>query len=244
MMLDIKNTSRDWKLFLQELAAEAVRDADTTPPEMALHNVLHDLSLVARAYAGRLDDVERGSGDDDLKQLVPDEASQLVTDAPSATPVGPVSPSELPDWLLETIRSMSDEIEALKVRLSALEGQAQISSIVPTETYRVDELTIFDEDRSAWNSVERARSALRGMIGREHQKRTRIRQAILARVTMLTALPGELTSDERAELRQHQDRAAELGEIDAIAGVKLDEIAGIDDLVTLREYDPIKGWPE
>lgn len=248
MALDINNTARDWKKFLGELAAEAARDADATPREMALHNVLHDLHLVAMAYAERLD-VERGEdvegADDNLKQLVPGEDAQLVTDPkPAASDAGPVSPSVLPDWLLETLRNMGEEIELLKARVLALESEQQRTMIVPAPQYAVDEISVIDEDRSAWNSVDRARGALRGMIGREHQKRARIRQAILARVTMLATQPGELSSDERAELRQHQDRAAELAEIDAIAGVKLDEIAGIDDLLALREYDHLDGWPQ
>lgn len=247
MTLDIKNTARDWHTFLQELANEAARDADATPKDMALHNVLHDLHLVARAYAERLD-IERGVDlaveTDNLKQLVPGEDVQLVTDpTPAAPSAEPVSPSALPDWLLETLRNMGEEILRLQDRVSALENQQQLTSIIPSTQYQIDEISIVDEDRSAWNSVDRARSALRGMVAREHQKRARIRQTILARVTML-ATQRELSSDEKAELQQHQDRAAELGEIDALAGVKLDEIAGIDDLVQLREYDEKKGWPE
>lgn len=247
MMLDIKNTARDWRKFLSDLADEATRDAKATSEDLALHNVLHDLSLVAKAYAERLD-ISRGDdvadeSEDNLKQLAPERAVQLVTDAHSAALAGPVSPSVLPGWLLETLRQMGEEIERLKDRVFALENQQQISTIVPVAQYAIDDINIVDEDRSAWNSVDRARAALRGMISREHQKRARIRQTILSRVTMLAG-QREISSDERAELQQHQDRAAELGEIDAIAGVKLDEIAGIDDLLVLREYDEKKGWPE
>jgi hypothetical protein len=246
MALDINNTARDWKKFLSDLAAEAARDADNTPRDFALYNVLYDLHLVALAYSERLV-IERGEdveADDNLKQLVPGE-TQLVTDVPlAASDAGPVSPSVLPDWLLETLRNMGEEIERLKARVLALENNQQLTVITPAPQYAVEEISVIDEDRSAWNSVDRARAALRGMVGREHQKKSRIRQAILARVTMLATQPGELSADERAELRQHQDRAAELAEIDAIAGVKLDEIAGIDDLIQLREYDHLKGWPQ
>jgi len=247
MTLNIKNTARDWRSFLVELAAEAARDADSTPVEYALHDVLHDLSLVAAAYSERLDTLrgEEGAadGESELKQLVPGETGQLVTDVPTAAQAGPVSPSELPDWLLETLRSMGAEIDDLKARVSELELNAQKASIIPAPQYAVDEVGIYDEDRSAWNSVGRARSALRGMIGREHQQRARIRQTILARVTML-ATQQELTQDEKAELRQHQDRADELATIDAIAATKIDEVEGIDDLLALREYDTRGGWPQ
>lgn len=246
MPLNIKNSAREWHTFLQELAAEAARDADATPRDMALHNVLHDLHLVAMAYAERLDVVRGEEADDDnLKQLVPGEDAQLVTDpTPAAPSAEPVSPSALPDWLLETLRSMGEEILRLQDRVSALENQQHLTSIIPSTQYAIDEIAVVDEDRSAWNSVDRARSALRGMVGREHQKRARIRQAILARVTALANGRDELTPDEKVEMQQHRDRATELAEIDALAGVKLDEIAGIDDLVQLREYDEKKGWPE
>lgn len=247
MTLNIKNTARDWRSFLVELAAEAARDADSTPAEYALHDVLHDLSLVAAAYSERLD-VLRGEegaaeGESELKQLVPEGTAQLVTDVPVAASAGPVSPSVLPDWLLETLRNMGNEIESLRSRVSALEDNAQKQIITPAPLYAVDEVGIFDEDRMAWNSVGRARSALRGMIGREHQQRARIRQTILARVTSL-AMQQELTADERAELAQHRDRADELATIDAIAASKIGEVEGIDDLLVLREYDTRGGWPQ
>jgi hypothetical protein len=248
MTLNIKNTARDWRSFLVELAAEAARDADSTPAEYALHDVLHDLSLVAAAYSERLDVLRGEEGaaenEDELKQLVPEGTVQLVTDVPlAAATAGPVSPSELPDWLLETLRSMGNEIESLRSRVAALEDNAQKQTITPAPQYALDEVGIFDEDRMAWNSVGRARSALRGMIGREHQQRARIRQAILARVTSL-AMRQELDADERAELAQHRDRADELATIDAIAASKIGEVEGIDDLLVLREYDTRAGWPQ
>lgn len=248
MTLNIKNTARDWRSFLVELAAEAARDADSTPAEYALHDVLHDLSLVAAAYSERLDVLRGEEGaaeaEGELKQLVPGETGQLVTDVPPAAPTaGPVSPSELPDWLLETLRNMGAEIDDLRVRVAALELNAQKTVITPAPQYAVDEVGIFDEDSSAWNSVGRARSALRGMIGREHQQRARIRQAILARVTAL-AMQQDLDADERAELAQHRDRADELATIDAIAATKIDEVEGIDDLEVLRTYNARGGWPQ
>ena len=247
MTLNIKNTARDWRSFLVELAAEAARDADSTPSEYALHDVLHDLSLVAAAYSERLD-VLRGEesaveGESELKRLVPEGANQLVTDAPDAAQAGPVSPSELPDWLLETLRNMGAEIDDLRARVAVLELNAQKTSITPAMQYAVDEVGIFDEDSRAWNSVGRARSALRGIIGREHQQRARIRQAILARVTSL-AMRQDLDADERAELAQHRDRAEELATIDAVAASKIDEVEGIDDLEVLRTYNARGGWPQ
>lgn len=244
-MLNINNTATDWHKFLASLADEAARDADATAPEFALHGVLHDLSLVARAYASRLD-VERGrEGANELKQSAPVSDDQLVTDRVSAEPSAePVSPSVLPGWLLETLATMGKEIEELRRRVEYLENNQQKSVVTPSMPYALNEAEIYDEDRSAWNTVDRARAALRGMLAREHQQRARIRQTVLLRVTALANQPGDLTADEKAELRQHQVRAEELAQIDAICGVKLDEIAGTDDLLMLREFDVKKGWPE
>ena len=113
---------------------------------------------------------------------------------------------------------------------------------VDVSSLRLDPAVILDDDRTAWDSIDRARAALRSMVIRKHRDMTMIRQRVLERVAALARQPVR-TSDENAELGQHEARAHELAEIDAIAGVKLDEIAGLDDLELARLFDVEKGWP-
>lgn len=237
-MLNIDNTATSWHEFLVSLATEAKRDADATDVRFALHGVLNDLANVALAYANRLE-LERGN---DLKQPAP--AEHLVTASAGAAPsAGPASPSELPGWLLETLQSMGLRIEGLEARVAYLEENANKTTIAPSPPFSYDAIDVIDEDRSAWNTVDRARSALRGMIMREHRQRAASRQAILSRIASL-ALDPDKDGMVAAEIRQHQMRADELATIDAVAGVMLDEISAIDDLLTLREYNVRKGWPQ
>lgn len=264
-MINIDNTASGWHDFLRSLAQEAERDAGALDARFTLHGVLSDLANVARAYAGRLE-IERGR-DDEIRRAT-NELSQLVTAGASVTatvepasPSGvsgrspdtiafqapplvapPALPAELPDWLMSAIADMAERISKLEARVAELEAAPR--QYVPiTPQFAHDVVDVIDEDRTAWNTVDRARSALRGMVMREHRRLSASRQAILSRVAslMIDAKDGDTLVS--AELRQHKDRAEELANIDAIMGVKLDEIAGIDDLLALREYDPLRGWP-
>jgi hypothetical protein len=238
--MDIDNTASSWFDFLQQLAAEADRDAAATDTRFALHGVLTDLAHVARAYSGRLE-LERTPAPE--QSVEADAGVGLVADpavAEGAIPDGPVSPSEPPDWLLSAFQNLAARVEDLEGRVSVLE---QSRTSIPVGAFGLLETEVFDEDRTAWNSVTRARAALRGMIGREHKARAAARQAILARVVALALAPDN-DSETQAEIRQHQQRADELATIDAIAGVKVDEVEAIDDLLALREYDVKKGWPQ
>ncbi len=266
-MIDIDNTASSWFDFLTQLSEEAKRDSETLDPRFALHGILADLSNVAAAYAGRLETEQR----QDLSRPVDGADPLLVTEpAPVAPAAEPVSPSEtsdrpvettftgdqpmdaspqvlppteaaIPGWLLDALADMARRIEELEARVTQLEQKPR-DYVSVKDPYQLDLIDVIDEDRTAWNSVDRARAALRGMIMREHRRLSASRQAILSRLAAL-ALDPDRDGLVGAELRQHRDRAQELASIDAIMGVKLDEIAGNDDLLALREYDPLKGWP-
>jgi len=246
------NTAESWGAALLQLAAEAEHDAGEHDTGLALHVTLTDLSQIARAYAGRLvDTTHTGKVIEPARESLPliPELAWPTEEAPAVPLPGGVgfvdlligaeiSPAAtLPDWLADTLRD-------LDARLTALENRANFDTVAPAALFGLDPVPLADDDRSAWDSIDRARAALRGMVIREHRSRASIRQKVLERVTALARTP-DVASDAAlsAELRQHEGRAQELAEIDAIAGVKLDEIAGLDDLDLARLFDVGKGWP-
>ena len=239
MDIRVDNTATSWNEFLVALALEADRDAEATDPQFALRGVLTDLALVARSYAGRLE-IERGP---ELKQpVVAGAEAELVTEPAAATPVElSRSPSELPDWLLETLKNMGIQIEDLQRRVAYLEDNLNKVVIAPSPPFMLEEE--INEDRDTWNSVGYARVQLRAMVNLEHKKRAASRQAIFRRVAFLASQPDR-DGSAAAEIRQHNARAEELSMIDAVCGVKIDEIEALDDLLALREYDVQKGWPQ
>lgn len=251
------NNAASWGAFLLKVADEAEHDAGQHDTALALHVTLKDFANVARAYVDRLG-VERTG-----KMAEPATAVGFV-DLPPGDQAPPASPEvfgvsalsetvealsekvarlgELPDWLLDAINLMRKKIEDLEARVTDLENNQQ-KRTVDVSSLRLDPAAVFvDDDRTAWDSIDRARAALRGMVIRKHRDLTAIRQRVLARVTALARQP-ERSNDEKAELTQHEARAHELAEIDAIAGVKLDEIAGLDDLELARLFNVEKGWP-
>lgn len=245
--LNIDNTAKSWGEFLQSLADEAARDAASLRPDLALHGILNDLSLVARAYVERVN-LERGN---DVKR----SAEVPVAEAPATPLEAPLDVGEpvarKPDgWLLDTLADMHNRFGALEARIESLEARVdylernqKLTSVAPV-AYLIESENV-DEDPAVWDSIDRARAALRGMVAREHRERAASRQRILERVASLAGSP-ERDSSIDAEIRQHQARADELGKIDAIAGGKMDEIAGLLDLAAARAYvgDVKKGWPE
>jgi hypothetical protein len=231
------NNAESWGAFLLKLADEAEHDAGEHDTALSLHVTLKDLANVARAYVDRLG-VERTG------KVTAPPATVGFTDLlmGAEIPVSPAVPFELPDWLLDAINLMRKKIEDLEVRVTDLENNQQ-KQTVDVSSLRLDPAAAaIDDDRTAWDSIDRARAALRGMVIRKHRDMTRIRQRVLDRVTAL-AKQVVRTSDENAELNQHEARSHELAEIDAIAGVKLDEIAALDDLELARLFDVEKGWP-
>lgn len=255
MNLDIKNTATDWHKFLMDLAMEANGDAATTDPQLTLHGVLTDLALVAKAYAGRLD-VERGGEaatlDDVSAVCYRAPPSDDLTDLMSrivmleALASAPSVESALPDWLNEVLGSLANRIEALEQRVTDLENNQQKTAISPMSPFALEAADVIDDNPDAWDNIDRARIALRSMVIRTYRQRVATRQRILDRVTYLARMP-ERDSEANAELAQHEARAKEFGEIDVLAQVKADEIAGIDDLDVAREYAERflnKGWPE
>lgn len=243
--LNINNTATDWHAFLVSLAEEAGRDAARTPPEFKLHSILTDLSLVAQAYSERLD-VERRL--EELQQPVEAGRAVVVPVSEDAAPLkevaprDPYSPEDLPDWLLKAFTDLGARVAILEAKVEALERDAHKTSVQPSPFW-IDEGGNLDDNRAAWDSITRARSALRAMVMREHQQRARIRQQVLDRVVALARSPFR-DAEMEAEIRQHEQRAEELAVIDGIAQRKLDEIAGLDDLEIARTYDVRKGWPE
>lgn len=255
--LNIKNTATDWFAFLESLAEEAKRDADATPKEFALHGVLADLSLVACAYAGRLD-VERGKAAAAAPSyVVPEPADEWASTAQEAMDAQieaqgaqpPTTPAPLAyDWIVDALALQAKRIAELEDRVLLLENNQQRDVIDPAPLFEIDRPDApIDDNPDAWDSIDRGRLALRSMVAREHRSRAQIRQKILDRVVSIARTPG-LNEDSalQAELRQHQARAEELGQIDTIAAVKIDEIAGLDDLDAARDYAAKvkKGWPE
>jgi len=242
--LDIKNNAHSWGDFLTSVAEEAARDAASLSPDMTLHVILSDLALVAGAYAERVN-LERGN---EVKQPV---AAYPVAPSIEAPLGATVTQTETPGWLLDTLADLHKAHGALEARVANLETRVfelernqQQTVVTPAATYIVESEND-DLDPAAWDNIDRARSALRGMVAREHRKRSAIRQAVLARVTSLAASP-ERNSAIEAELRQHSARAEELGEIDAIAAVKMDAIAALDDIGEARGFmlTVVEGWPQ
>lgn len=232
------NTAESWGAFLLKLADEAEHDAGEHDTALSLHVTLKDLANVARAYVDRLG-VERTG-----KVNAPPATVGFVDLLLGAeTPASPAAvPFELPEWLLDAINLMRKKIDDLETRVTDLENNQQ-KQTVDVSSLRLDPVAdVLDDDRTAWDSIDRARAALRGMVIRKHRDMTRIRQRVLERVAALARQP-ERSSDENAELIQHEARSHELAEIDAIAGVKLDEIAALDDLELARLFDVEKGWP-
>lgn len=254
------NTADSWGQALLKLADEAEHDAGEHDTSLALHSVLADLAAVARSYAGRLD-VERspavaaGLPTPAMSEVIdrvalqthdtleaPDYAAvierlaKLENPALIATNAG-VPIAQLPEWLAAALKDLSD-------RIAALEARANFTTVAPSPVYANDALEVYDDDPSAWDNIDRARNALRRMVMRQHRERAGIRQKILERVSSLARLPDIASNGAlQAELRQHEARADELATIDAVCGVKLDEIAGLDDLEVARSYDASKGWP-
>lgn len=234
--LNINNTASDWHAFLSSLSEEASRDAAATDPRFALHDVLKDLGLVAKAYATRLD-VERGK---EVKQSDRAAASPLVT-APQVAvdeQVAPPSPAGVPGWLLDTLAALGERVDVLEKRVAELEENQQ-KTWINAPTAPISEAVI--EDRSTWGNIMVARSQLRAMVDREHASLTRARQTLFARVTELANTPdpdGKIS----AELRQQSARVDEFALIDAVRGRKLDEIAALDDLTEARSFDVEGGW--
>lgn len=263
------NTNTDWGAHLLRLADEAEHDAGEHDSSLVLAETLKDLAHVARAYAGRLG-VERtgkvrevatadgvgfvdmllgaeipphGADIESLRTAVA-ELRQRVDLAPSASMADAAPPAELPEWLLSTLANHHERMVALEARVTDLEARAQFGTVAPG-LWSLDPVdTVVDEDRDQWDSIVRARAALRGMVVREHRDRSAIRQKVLERVASLARRP-DIGSDAaaNAELRQHEARAQELAEIDVIVGVKLDEIAALDDLEIARSYNTKEGWP-
>lgn len=241
------NNAESWGAFLLKVADEAEHDAGEHDTSLALHVTLKDLANIARAYVDRLGVERTGKVSAPatvglIGLLTGDEIPaspeifgvSALTETVNALSEKVAHLGELPDWLLATIKD-------LDARLTALEARAQFNT-VDVSSLRLDPVVVLDDDRTAWDSIDRARAALRGMIIRKHRDMTQIRQKVLDRVTALARQP-ERDNDEKAELGQHEARAHELAEIDAIAGVKLDEIAGLDDLELARLFDVDKGWP-
>lgn len=247
------NTAESWGAFLLQIAEEAKHDAGQHGTGLVLHECLKDLAVVATAYAGRLG-IEKGAivpmpetkqvGFVDL--LMGDTVAAPVSDPATLARLAaledrivtlPPVEQVLPAWLLETLRTLDE-------RVTALENAEQRQFVTPSQAFTVEPVLIVDDDPTAWDSIDRARTALRSMVVRQHRDRAGIRQKVLDRVTALARQPGlHDDSTALAELRQHEARAQELAEIDAIAGVKLDEIAALDDLELARLYDASKGWP-
>lgn len=248
----VDNDAVSWRAYLLDLADEALLDAGAIDPRFKLHVILNDLASVAIAYAGRIE-IDRGN---EVRQPV--EAASSAE--PHEAPLGGSAPTlgEQPDWLsdilnllrnkIATLEERCDSLEALcmalDARIDTLERNQQLNVITPASAYLIESEND-DIDPAAWDNIDRARAALRGMVAREHRQRAAIRQQVLARVTALARSP-ERDAEIDAELRQHELRAQELGEIDAIAGAKMDEIAGLDGLDDARDYvaKVRAGWPE
>lgn len=225
------NTAESWASALLALADEAAGDAKQRDTSLALTVTLNDLSAILRSYAGRLD-VER-------LPVAPDESDAARLQGAQAAPAVPVPApvTDLPDRLAAALRDLDE-------RVAALEARANFTVITPAPAFAPNTVLVIDDDPGAWDSIERARAALRSMVVREHGDRARIRQSILERVAALARTPDLATnSAAQAELRQHEHRAQELAEIDAIAGVKMDQIAALDDLELARTFNVKDGWP-
>lgn len=240
--LSIDGNAETWQAFLEALADEAQNDASATDVQFALHNTLRDLSLVARAYATRIA-MDRGT---EVKQPAAAVApAEPTLEAGLEAPLGGAAPeAQIPGWLLDALADANNRIGALEARVEALEQNQQLNFITPDRAYLV-EAENEDIDPAAWDNIDRARAALRGIVAREHRRLTQVRQQLLSRVVSLAREP-ERNSEIDAEIRQHETRAQELGETDAIAGRKMDEIAAIDDLDQARDYATVarEGWPE
>lgn len=236
--LNIDNTATAWGDYLLSLADEAAKDALSTDESLALHGVLRDLALVASAYAGRLG-VERGGN----ASAAADDAAVTSTVAADAIKGPAVADTR---WIEENFAMMRKRIDALEERVAWLEDNQNRASVTIPPALSINPDAPIDDNPAAWDNITRARAALQSMIARKHSQLSRIRQTLLTRVTSLARDPAR-DSDGDAELRQHEARAEELGQIDAIAARKLDEIAGLDDLDAARAFAGVgvdAGWPQ
>lgn len=163
--------------------------------------------------------------------------------------------TDLPGWIRSVLEDHHDRLVAvenavvdLQDRITLLENSAQLTQVdVPQEMIAEQPIDPLDFRPEAWGSIERARQALSNRVHREHRKRATVRQTVLNAVTALAiqqnADPATFSEDDRAQLRQHQERANILAEIDVVRDVKLDEIAALDDLEIARAYEAEGGWP-
>jgi hypothetical protein len=169
--------------------------------------------------------------------------------------------ADLPGWLRETLQSHHErmdghdariaQLEALLAdaltRIAWLENNIGLSGVSVTDDFVADvPINPDDYNPESWGSIERAREALGKQVRREHRNLAGIRQTVLNAVVDLSdrqAL-GDLSDDDRAQLAQHRARADRLDQIDSVRDMKLDEIAGLDDLGAAKTYRADVGWPQ
>lgn len=250
----IENTATAWGDALHALAREASADAAQRDSSTQLSVILDDLSRVLDAYVVRLTGVERGASDQQSGSLdFLDEPEAAAADDAPAAPATPAPPYELPDWLLSTLENHHARITALEESVASmaalLENNANLNTVSVASKFAAS--TPVDPDDyqpESWGSIERARLALSNRVRREHARRSSIRQTVLNAVMDLAsqqaADPESFSDDDRAQLAQQRARAERLAQIDVTRDVKIDEVAGLDDLAIARAYVAESGWPE
>lgn len=222
------------------------------------------------AILERPEDVARAISDDvEVQQATREAVIEEATQAAEAAPVEvapaaetPAPEYKLPDWLAEGMQQLHERLAVLEAEgfprrvasleqrvadlEAALERMGEADAITPSPTLMVEKIDPEDYRPESWNSIDRARQALRNQVGRAYSERTAIRQTVLNAVTALADLAarGALDDQQQAELAQQRERADRLAQLDVNYGVKLDEIAALDDLDEARKYDAAAGWAE
>jgi hypothetical protein len=250
----MSDSEQFWGAKIRGWAAEVAAEAQRHHESLNLHTTLNDLDKVLHAYAGRLSITVTPPG-----VMSTEAAMEPLAETPVAVGAVAEFAQKLRDEMRAFQKSVEDRLAALNTvgatdvpgwlldtlddhnrRITALEERANFGEAVIPQRFMPEEP--LDIDPAAWDSIERARKALQGLLRHEFQTRTALRLNLLARVTSLSRLAVRDEGQE-AELRQHEGRVVEQQQIEAVYGAKRDEIEALDDLEIARTYNVKAGWP-